>query len=181
MLRMLILGASTLALAPLAASAQESMTPETEGSMKVEAAATIVDASQVVTRDEAKLYAESEFLQADQNDDGNVDQAEFIAYAAARAPINDPALSIPDEVIDTEGATPPATAGMEAKAETATTAEEQFAEISKGDETISHDELVEARVAQFDEADQNKDEALDDAERQQFAALAKVKAPGSTL
>ena len=181
MLRMLILGASTLALTPLAASAQESMTPATEGTVKMDAAATIIDASQVVTRDEAKLYAESEFLQADQNDDGTVDQAEFVAYAAARAPINDPALSIPDEAIDTEGATPPATAGMEAKAETATTAEEQFAEISKGDEAISHDELVEARVAQFDEADQNKDEALDDAERQQFAALAKVKAPGSTL
>lgn len=179
MLRKLILGASALAMAPLAAHAQETMAPEADISTK--AATAIIDATQVETRDEAKLYAESEFLQADQNDDGKLDQSEFVAYAAARAPLNDPALSIPDEVMETEKATPPATASAEASVKEPATAEEQFAEISKGDEAISHDELVETRVAQFDEADQNDDEALDETERMQFAALTKLKAPKSIL
>lgn len=182
MLRTLILGASVLALAPLSANAQNTTQPEAEmaadATVKTETLA-IIDASQVETKDEAKLYAASEFTQADLNKDGSIDKGEFIAYASVRAPINDPALSIPDEVIksdETVAETP-----VEGETTAATTAEEQFTELSNGDEKISESELVDKRVAQFDEADQNKDEALDTDERVQFAALTAVKAPENAL
>ncbi len=190
MLRTLILSASAFALAPFAASAQDAdpaadaaaeTSEATETTAKTETVA-IIDASQVETREEAKLYAASEFSQADLDKDGTVDKGEFIAYASARAPINDPALSIPDEVVKSDEAAAETAVGGKAAAEAnAATAEEQFAEISNGDEEISQSELEEKRVAQFDAADEDGDQALDTEERMQFAALTAVKAPQNAL
>ncbi|WP_428409220.1 hypothetical protein [Hyphococcus sp.] len=181
MLRTLILSASAFALAPFAASAQDAdleTGAAAEATMKTKTVA-IIDASQVETREEAKLYAASEFSQADLDKDGAVDKGEFIAYASARAPINDPALNIPDEVVETEEGS--AETAVEGDVTAAATAEEQFAELSNGDEQISQAELEEKRVAQFDAADEDGDQALDNEERIQFAALTAVKAPQNSL
>lgn len=180
MLRSLALGASILAIAPFAASAQEAAAPEAgaDAAVKTETVA-IMDASQVATKEEAKLYAASEFDQADLDQDGNIDKDEFIAYASVRAPVNDPALSIPDEVVESDDAA--AETIVEGDSTAATTAEEQFAELSNGDEQISESELIDKRVAQFDEADDNKDEELDTEERMKFASLTALKSPGSAL
>ena len=164
MLRSTLISASAIAVLSASACAQE--TPTTEAQTTTEAS--IVDASQVQTRDEAKLFAESEFMQADLNADGKIDKSEFLAYASVHTPINDPALTPTDEMAD---------AGEVAEAPKAEiTADQAFAEISKGDEAISETEMVETRIAQFDEADADKDEKLNESERQQFASLTKPPA-----
>lgn len=182
MLRSLALGASALVIAPFAASAQEAAAPEAgaDAAVKTETVA-IMDASQVATKEEAKLYAASEFDQADLDQDGNIDKDEFIAYASVRAPVNDPALSIPDEVLEADQDAAETVVESESDATAAATAEEQFAELSNGDEQISESELVDKRVAQFDEADDNQDEKLDTDERMKFASLTALKSPGSAL
>lgn len=157
MLRLSFIGASFAVMATAACAQEEPTITANEG-------APIIDAKQVATRDEAKLFAESEFAQADQNADGKVDRDEFIAYATVRAPL--PAMTAEAD---------------EMAAADATTAEDQFAEMSNGDEEISETELVDTRVAQFDEADQNGDETLDENERVQFAELTTPKAPQNAL
>ncbi len=126
MLRLSFIGASLAVMATAACAQEEPVVTTNEG-------AAIIDAKQVATRDEAKLFAETEFVQADQNADGKVDRAKFIAYASVRAPL-------PTMTPDAE----------ETAAADTTTAEDQFAEMSNGDEEISETELVDTRVDQFD-------------------------------
>lgn len=161
MLKHSLIGASVAVIATAACAQEQPGTAEAPA-LKEETA--IVDASQVATREDAKTYAESEFALADLNMDGKVDRAEFIEYASIRAPA---------PVLNEEG---DVTASNEAQ-----TAEEQFAEMSNGDEELSQTELVETRVAQFDEADENDDAALDEEERIQFAMLTTPKAPQNAL
>ena len=174
MIRSTILCASFAVLAT-AAAAQEPAPAKAP-----EETAAIIDAKQVGTRDEAKLYAASEFLQADQNADGKIDKEEFIAYASVRAPMYDPLAERTADAVGEKNANK-AEKLESAAADKAKNAEEQFAAISKGDEAISKNEMVEARVAQFDAADADKDETLDASERVQFAALTTLKAPENAL
>jgi hypothetical protein len=183
MLRHSLFGLSTLALMTATACAQEDttkisgaetkVTPEvTDTATTVQTETKILDAAQVKTKSEAKLYAESEFRQADINKDGSVDKNEFLAYAVLRAPVNDPLAENIDEPVTASDET----ASMEEPAN----AEEQFAEISNGDEVISEMEMVERRVAQFDEADTNDDEQLDVEESKEFIKLSQLKPSSST-
>ncbi|WP_411818258.1 hypothetical protein [Hyphococcus sp. DH-69] len=165
MLRSSLISASAIALLTTAACAQD--TPKVEAT-KLDSETKIVDASQVETRDEAKLFAESEFAQADLDGDGQIDKSEFLAYASVHAPVNEPALT-------NEPRADHAAEIAEAPAQEKS-AEETFAEISNGDEAISETEMVETRVAQFDEADANDDEKLDEQESQQFASMTKPPA-----
>lgn len=173
MIRTTLISATAIALAAagsLAQAGQDVPQDPAQAAVPTEAKPKeILDASQVMTRDEAKLFAESEFKQADLDRDGAIDKAEFMAYATIRAPLK------------TEGAAgevaAPAEGDAEAAAEAPATAEEQFAEISKDGEEISKTDLAEIRVAQFDAADVNSDERLDTEERMQFAALTAPMAP----
>ncbi len=199
----LTMTASALALAASAAFAQEDgaatvdvdATAKAANEIAVDAAeetgvkATILQASSVSTKDDAKLFAEAEFVQADLNNDGQVDKMEFLAYAAVRAPLEtadpetDTQVTAEAEVEaqgdadpDMKSVTEPATASAEMIAEEIPqTAEEQFAKISKGDETITQDEIVEARLAQFDAADADDDETLSEEERASFETLTELK------
>lgn len=183
MLRQSLFGLSTLALMTATACAQEDQNKisgadpaanaHTESATSAKSEAKILDAAQVNTRDEAKLYAESEFKQADINKDGSVDKNEFLAYAVIRAPIEDPMPEGVDEPVTVEG-------DETASTEEPANAEEQFAEISNGDEKISETEMIESRVAQFDEADTNDDAQLDPEERKQFIKLSQLKPSSST-
>ena len=191
MIRTTLIGASAIALMATGAYAQVELPKQTKSEMEVPEAAPqepapqtaanvsktkeILDAAQVMTRDEAKLFAESEFKRADLDRDGTVDKDEFIAYATIRAPLKTTEPSAAAE--STAEAAAPAGDDAQAVAEAPATAEEEFAQISKDDEKISQNELAEVRVAQFDAADVNADEALDTEERMQFAALTAPKAP----
>lgn len=146
--------------------------PETETAATSEAQ--ILDPTQVSTKEDARAFAESEFKQADINRDGSIDKEEFLAYAVISAPMEDSAAEAPD----TGAMDDPAAAegeGDMAAADEPADAEEQFAEISNGDQTISETEMVEARVEQFEEADSNGDEQLDPEERKAFVKLATLK------
>ncbi|WDI31203.1 hypothetical protein PUV54_14725 [Hyphococcus flavus] len=181
MLRQSILGISTLALMTATACADEgtrassddTASSSTETAIKTSSQSTILDAAQVKTKSEAKLYAESEFKQADINNDGSVDKNEFIAYAAVRAPMN--VTATPGE-LDTKSMSDQ----KSAMTDEPESAEQQFSEISNGDEKISETEMVESRVAQFEEADANDDQQLDQTEREKFIQLAQLKPSAGT-
>lgn len=168
MLRTSTLSVSLIALLTAAACAQED--PTATAGTETAAEMQILDASQVTTRDDAKLFAKSEFAQADLNGDGSVDEGEFVAYASVRTSSAAPSAG---QSAEGDAAAPVETDSA--------TAEQQFAEISNGDETISETELAEARVKQFDEADADDDETLDSEERTQFASLTAPKAPQNAL
>ena len=171
MLRSIFTGASALALMTTAACAQEEITPDTTAQVDLESSVQmeplVLDVAQVTTRDDAEAFAQNEFAQADLNQDGVIDENEFIAYAIIKAPIADSTINDTAQAdIESQG-----------DADGPANAEEQFAALSKGDDTITETEIVEARVADFDTADVNDDEKLDDTERQQFAALTMPKRP----
>ena len=168
MFRTALISASALAVITSTACANEETAVQS-----AEEGATIVDATQVETRDDAKLYAESEFLLADLDQNGKVDKTEFLAYAAMHAPLADP-LTEPSD-----GASIHAEGDADVAADAS--AEEEFDKISKGDEEITEDHMVETRVAQFDEADVNDDEKLDETERQTFATLTKAPTTSTAL
>lgn len=170
MIKSLLIGASAVAFASAAIAQEPAPEAKPEVAEQADTTPKILDAKQVGTRDEAKLFAENEFEQADLNRDGSVDKDEFFAYATIRAPFK--SSKAPESEQPTEE-----TAGVEVPA----TADEQFAEISKDGETISKTQLAELRVAQFDKADADGDETLDSEERMQFAALTAPKAPQNAL
>ncbi len=172
MLRSTLICASLAALATGAVAQEKAESAPAEAAAKAETKA-IIDAKQVGTRDEAELFAKSEFMQADLDRDGMLDEGEFLAYATVRAPMSNKAAETAKEKASDKAQAP-----AEAKVESA---EEEFAEISNGDEEISETELVEKRVAQFDEADADDDEELDATERVQFAQMTTPKAPKNTL
>jgi len=173
MIRTILTSASALALVAGAAIAQdmeESLqieTPQTVGVDFVTEAPTL-DAKSVTTKDDARLFAVAEFNLVDINADGKIDQEEFVAYATASAKgaEADTANEVVAEAAEIEGE-----GDVAAIAEATTAPEEIFAEISEGEETIDQVKMVEARIADFDEADANNDETLDASEKEQFAAL----------
>ena len=174
MSRSILSGVCAVALAATTACAQENPLPQSndgEEGASVRLTPAIIDAAQVTTRTDAEIYAASEFKQADLDRNGSVDENEFIAYAAAKAPLEDaPAGGMAALEGEPEGdAAGPASA------------EEQFAEISKGDDAITETDMVEARVADFEAADANKDDVLDDAERAQFASLVSLKTAQTSM
>jgi hypothetical protein len=172
MLRTSTLSVSLIALLTAAACAQED--PATTAGAETAAEVQILDAAQVTTRDDAKLFAKSEFAQADLNSDGSIDEGEFVAYASVRTSAAPAAVSGEQPAGEQTAPAPTETA-------TAATAEQQFAQISNGDETISETELAEVRAEQFDAADSNGDDTLDSQERLQFASLTAPKASGTPL
>lgn len=178
MSRSILSGVCAVALAATTACAQENPLPQSgdgEEGASVRLTPAIIDAAQVTTRTDAELYAASEFKQADLDQNGSVDENEFIAYAAVKAPLEDaPAGDMADGMAALEGEPEGDAAGP-------ASAEEQFAEISKGDDAITETDMVEARVADFEAADANKDDVLDDAERAQFASLVSLKAAQTSL
>lgn len=180
MIRTTLIGASAVALMATGAIAQTGQEVPQEPAQAAASAEAkpkeILDATQVMTRDEAKLFAETEFKQADLDRDGTVDKDEFVAYATIRAPLKTDPSAAPASEADNEA--PAAVEGdTQAVANAPETAEEEFAQISKDGEEITKTDLAEARVAQFDAADVNADETLDTEERMQFAALTAPRAP----
>lgn len=134
-----------------------------------------LDFQAVTTKDDARAFGEKEFKLADADQDGKVNKAEFVAYAATFFPA--PAAAA-DEAAGEGEAEMAADAEMTgegdidvpAEAE-ATAPEELFAALSGGKETISEKQLVKARLDNFKQADANKDNQLDDAEKEAFTAL----------
>lgn len=192
MFRYILTGASVIALMSGAAYAgdKKADTKAAADQMKKAAEvlvepAPILDVAQVSTRDDAKLLAEAEFKQADLDMNGEISKDEFIAYASVKTTrnISEPATTATvTEPANTALNTEPAAEGdADIEANLPATAEEQFAMLSKDDEEISKDEMIEARVAGFEEADANDDEVLDDNERQKFVALVEVKKPANSL
>ncbi|MCK5748718.1 MAG: hypothetical protein KAH44_21055, partial [Oricola sp.] len=86
MIRALLIGASAAAFASAAVAQEPATEAKPEVVEKADTTPKILDAKQVGTRDEATLFAENEFEQADLNRDGTVDKDEFFAYATIRAP-----------------------------------------------------------------------------------------------
>ncbi len=248
MFRPIIAGVSALAIATSVAhagkdkdkaEAKEAEAAAIEASAEtLTQPAKIIDAAQVLTRDDAKALAEAEFTQADLDANGKVSKIEFVAYASAKVTstvhaegdtdgVSTPILAsvTPIEAdeksekaakaegkkakkakkdaetaaaevigegdaeietakgeVEGDAAYDVAEAKTDEKAEEkALTTEEQFAELSKGDEELTKEELIESRIAVFDAADANNDETLDDEERAHFAKLVAVAAPADNL
>ena len=172
------------------AIAQDDMTPQTTAPSAEEMTVppqNVLDALAVTTKDDAREYGQKEFTLADADADGKISQDEFVAFAAAQLEYQsaEDATTMAAAETPAEGATVAsdvaATVIAEAEpAEEAATAgptpEELFAELSDGKEAITEKTLINARLASFDEADANDDNALDDAEKAQFAALVWGKA-----
>ncbi|HOP19680.1 MAG TPA: hypothetical protein PK585_06345, partial [Amphiplicatus sp.] len=119
--------------------------------------------------------------------DGKISQDEFVAFAAAQLEYQsaEDAATLASAETPVEGATVASdvaetvVAEAEQAEEAATdepTPEEFFVALSDGKDTINEKTLIKARLASFDEADANDDNALDDAEKAQFAALVWGKA-----
>lgn len=159
MLKLLLAGASAVALASTAALADPAAQAEPAGpagdapQYMTEPAATeaAITPLEVTTRDDSQKLATVEFAVADANKDSVIDQAEFTAYAAMAAQAN---------AVEPSKAAP---------------ADKAFAAIAKADKKISKQELAEARAKSFDAADANRDKLLDALEQQKFAALVIVK------
>jgi len=115
----------------------------------------------VNTKDDARIFAEKEFLKADVNTDNAVNIEEFTDYLSALSTSIEPII---------EASNTSATISV-----TRPTPDQIFAEISKGDNEISKDEMVESRTASFDAADKDGDSVLNETEKQSFAALVLAK------
>lgn len=171
MMKVLLAGAGLLALVSTAALADptaDAQTKPANAQVKTEAmpayapqsaeSAMPLTPADVTTKSESRALAKNEFMLADVNADGVLNESEFVAFTEGAASIGkDTSL-----------------AAKEAKP-----AEEAFAEIAKADQKISEEELADARAASFEKADANSDDKLDAIEKQQFAALIVVKAPDS--
>lgn len=181
---------SVAAIAGGIAIAQDDMTPQTTAPSAEEMTVppqNVLDALAVTTKDDAREYGQKEFTLADADADGKISQDEFVAFAAAQLEYQsaEDAATLASAETPVEGATVASdvaetvVAEAEPVEEAATdepTPEELFAALSDGKDTINEKTLIKARLASFDEADANDDNALDDAEKAQFAALVWGKA-----
>lgn len=157
MLKLILAGASAIALASTAALADPAATAATDANETPQYAPAEIaplTPADVTTREDSTKLAQNEFVFADANADGVIDEAEFTAYTAIVAGANDAPAELPKEAMP---------------------ADKAFAALAKGDEKITELELTEARAASFDKADANKDSKLDPIEQQKFAALMTVK------
>lgn len=199
MKRLMIVTASAAALASASAFAQTtdetSATPQyTPEAMTV--AAVAPNALKVTTKEEAKAFAKAEFAMIDADGDAKIQKAEYLAaaksaHAKAETALNE-TLGAADETVDTaqntiDGvlnapASVTAEASVDAEGQVAEgdtdveTAEQQFIGLAKDQETISEQQLIEARIADFKEADANADGKLDADEKARFAEIVKFGA-----
>ena len=151
MIRTLITAASVLALVAVAQAGE----PAKKGvlKMKVDAEASITPQT-VKTREDAAKLGEAEFMLADADANGALNEVEFARLEAMLA--------------KPEGATAPTPAAAESS---------MFGAIAGEDGQVSKQELAAARVASFDAADADLNRTLSDSERQVFASL--ILAPAS--
>lgn len=162
---------SASALAIFAAAAAQAGEKHKTGQQKAVEAETVIKAEMVTTSDDAKAYAKAEFAKADANGDKKVEKAEFLAFARA-AHAAAPALN------ETAEAAAAVETTIIAEGDTVETAEQQFVGLSKDDGVLTIEELVEARLADFAQADADQNGALEGEEKEAFAALVK---PGPVL
>lgn len=181
MIGRLLSALSIAALAAGAAYAQDPAEPAADAAQAEAAQAEeqTLDATQVTTKDDAKEYGQMEFQLADANGDSKVNQEEFIAYAMAQimaeADAENATLAAAEASAQSEGAAETAEASVETPAAgtqaSEISPEKIFAEISGGKETVTRKAMIEARLANFDEADANHDATLDESEKARFANL----------
>ena len=177
MFRTILAGVSAFAIATsIAHAGKDKNAQAAEEAETLAQPAKILDAAHVTTIADAKAFAEAEFAQVDLDTDGSISKEEFLAYAAAKvAPVEETA-----EVTAPVQASAEVEAEGDAEAVAEITADAQFVELAKGDEALTKEELLEARLAGFKTADVNADETLDDAERLVFAALTAIVAPAES-
>ncbi|GAB4519191.1 MAG: hypothetical protein Kow00133_04800 [Amphiplicatus sp.] len=167
--RAILFGASALAIfAAAAAHAGEKQKADKQAAAETE---TVIKAEMVTTSDDAKAYAKAEFAKADANGDKKVEKAEFLAFAQA-------AHAAAQALNETAEAAPAVETAVIAEGDTVETAEQQFIGLSKDDGALTLEELIAARLADFAQADADKDGALNDEEKTAFVALVK---PGPVL
>lgn len=156
MLRLLMAGASAVALASTAALADPAGQADEAEQTANEATATAaaITPIEVTTRADSKKLAEAEFAVADADKDGVLDQTEFTALIMNTAQASSGANIDPSQ---------------------AALIEKAFIAIAKKDSKISKPELAAARAKNFDEADANHDQTLDALEQQKFAGLVAVR------
>jgi hypothetical protein len=165
MIKSLLTSAAAIALVSTAALADPAATVNASAEAMPQYQATpeangpaMIAPIEVTTKDDAKKLADTQFLAADTNTDGVVDESEFAALAADAA-LTDPLAAASD----------------------AAPADKAFAAIAKGDKKISKQELADARAKNFNEADGNSDKILDALEQQKFAALVAVRPAAAPL
>ncbi len=156
MLRLVMAGASAVALASTAALADpaEQAGQAEQTTTEATATAAAITPIEVATRADSEKLAEAEFATADANKDGALDKAEFTAFLMSSAQ---------------------ASVGANIDPSQAALIEKAFIAIAKKDSKISKPELAAARAKNFDEADANRDQTLDALEQRKFAALVAVK------
>lgn len=137
----------------------------------------ILGAAEVSTRDEARAYAEQEFELADLNKDGKVTQPEYIGFvrgqlaARAKAAADDSREEQVELSEDKTHFVATAEPPSDKVALTGAAPAALFQALSGGEESISKKILVKARLANFKQADANRDKTLDETERQKFGDL----------
>lgn len=145
MIRTLIITASVLALAATADAGE----PARKGAVKFKPESRETMSPETVrTREDAAKLGESEFIRADADANGFLNEVEFAKLEASLA--------------KPEGAASPAPAAAEVS---------MFPAIAGEDGQVSKEELASARVASFDAADADLNRTLSDSERQVFASL----------
>ena len=152
MIRTLITAAGALALVAGALAGE----PAKKGAVKLktETQAAMTPES-VKTREDAAKLGEAEFILADADADGFLNEAEFVKLEAMAAKPANPAEAAP-------------TAPQPS----------MFTAVAGEDAKVSKEELAAARVASFDAADADLNRTLSESERQVFASLiAPPKAP----
>lgn len=137
----------------------------------------VLEAAEVSTRDEARAYAEQEFELADLNRDGKVTQPEYVSFvrgqlaARAKAATSDRREEQVELSEDKTHFVATAEPPSDRAALTGAVPAALFQALSGGEETINKKILVKARLANFKQADANRDKTLDEAERQKFGDL----------
>ena len=155
MIRTLITAVAALALVA-GANAGE---PAKKGAVKLKTnAEAAMTPENVKSREDAAKLGEAEFILADADADGALNEAEFVKLEAMTAKPANPTEAAP---------TAPAPS--------------MFAVVAGEDAKVSKEELAAARVASFDAADADLNRTLSDSERQVFASLIappKAQTPG---
>lgn len=172
----ILIAASTLALAASAALAQDT----TPGNPPDELAGAMTqpspenasqpnpapDITSVITKDDIKNFGAADFRAADANGDGKVDQAEFVAYAAANPP---PAGAVAQEDYAQGDKI------AEDAASDTVSPEKAFASMSGGKKTVTLKQYLSGLLNDFERADVNMDNKLDENENRAFALLVRGK------
>lgn len=139
---------------------------EATSTLPVEEFAPTLTPTAVTTLEDAKAFAEIEFLRADLDANGQVSIDEFAGYLSTVNAVAVPAI---DPTQASTGSSELAEqGGIEPVVQSP---EEAFATISENDEIITKDEMIASREKSFEKADQDGDALLNDEEKETFAAL----------